>query len=248
MRLDRFLVENNICSRSEAKKYIKMGRVSSAGVVLRDSSVHIDEYNDEIALDGNVIRYVKNHYYMLNKPAGCVSATKDGLSATVIDMLADVNTNGLFPVGRLDKDTEGLLIITDDGKLAHELLSPKKHVDKTYFVIADRILSREQMESIRNGIDIGDDKLTLPAQITDELQEKYAVSEGYGYLLKIHEGRFHQVKRMFEKCGSNVVYLKRVSMGNLELDDTLEPGQYRELTMSEVDMLKSKDRGAVYED
>lgn len=237
MRLDQFLVKSNICSRSEAKKYVKSGRVSVNGQIARDSSAHIDEHGDEVCFDGIVVVYESNHYYMLNKPAGVVSATRDGLSDTVIDILRDENTRELFPVGRLDKDTEGLLLITDDGKLAHELLSPRKHVDKIYFVIADNALSQEQMEVMEKGVDIGDEKITLPAVIRQLSGDSYN-NTGFYYELTIHEGRFHQVKRMFEAFGSNVIYLKRLSMGSLVLDELLGPGEYRKLTQDEIEGLK----------
>lgn len=295
MRLDQFLVKANICSRSEAKQYIKKGRVSVDGNVWRDSSAHIDENANVVALDGNVITYEQFHYYMLNKPAGCVSATRDGLSATVLDILKNENVKGLFPVGRLDKDTEGLLLITDDGKLSHELLSPRHHVDKTYYCFASHELTQEHMRIMCEGMDIGDEKITLPAAIEyigkgsrcimdeasedadtmngddagtfdgddvdtldgadtgtldgeedcDETVEEHKDNcgksiEGFEYLLTIHEGRFHQVKRMFEACDSKILYLKRISMGSLKLDDNLMPGQYRRLTGEEVDGLKGR--------
>lgn len=229
-----------ICSRSEAKKIIKNGRVSVKGVVVKDSSVHIQENEDIVTLDGNVIEYEKYHYYMLNKPAGCVSATNDGLSATVLDLLKGEPVKKCFPVGRLDKDTEGLLIICDDGPLAHELLSPKHHVDKIYEVHSDKKLDSSCIEMIESGMDIGDDKLTLPAHI--EYLEKncgeVADSKEYVYRLTICEGRFHQVKRMFDKCGANVIYLKRLAMGEVWLDEQLQPGQYKRLTEEEVDRLR----------
>lgn len=239
MRLDQFLVQANICSRSEAKKIIKKGRVCVNGQINRDNSDHIDESADLITVDGKLIEYSRYHYYMLNKPAGCVSATRDGLSTTVIELLKGENVKNCFPVGRLDKDTEGLLIITDDGKLAHELLSPKHHVNKVYEVIADKKLSDSDTEQIEGGMDIGDDKLTLPASITYVEDISEGVSSLYKYELTICEGRFHQVKRMFEKCGSKVVYLKRIAMGPLELDVDLEPGKYRILTEEEIELLSN---------
>ena len=231
MRLDRFLVQSNICSRSEAKVYIRKGRVSVNGSVCKDSALHVDENGDEISVDGQKISYEKNRYYMLNKPAGCVSAVKDGLSDTVIDILKAEPIGDLFPVGRLDKDTEGLLLITNDGDLAHRLLSPKHHVDKTYLVKSDKALSDEEIRDMEAGLDIGDEKLTLPASLKElSLEENM-------YELTIHEGRFHQVKRMFEACGAKVLYLKRLSMGPLRLDEGLEPGQYRKLSAEEIEIL-----------
>ena len=256
MRLDQYLVKSGICSRSEAKKIIKKGRVCVNDEVAADSALHIDEKSDVIKFDNNRIEYEKFRYFMLNKPAGCVSATKDGLSQTVIDLLKGENTRDLFPVGRLDKDTEGLLLITNDGKLAHELLSPAHHVSKKYIAVASGKLSGEEMQSFSEGLDIGDDKMTMPA-IISELDGKKCLAEElcdgwnvigdavdinntYVYLVEIQEGRFHQIKRMFEAVGKQVVFLKRISMGTLTLDNNLKPGSYRRLSAEEV--LKLKER------
>lgn len=236
MRLDQFLVKSNICSRSEAKKLIKSGRVCVNGSVYSDSSKHIDEINDSVTLDGDRISYEEFHYYMLNKPAGCVSATQDRISDTVLDILKGENVRECFPVGRLDKDTEGLLLISDDGKLAHRLLSPKFHVDKTYYVIADNKLSDEECANMEQGLDIGDEEKTMPAVLI--YKGEHCDSE-FCYELTIREGRFHQVKRMFEQCGSKVIYLKRLSMGPLKLDDNLECGEFRRLSEAEISALKS---------
>ena len=233
MRLDQFLVKNNICSRSEGKQYVKKGRVTVDGKVVRDSSLHIDEHNSVVKFDGRVIAYEEFSYLMLNKPKDCVSATKDGLSSTVIDLLGADAIPGLFPVGRLDKDTEGLLLITNDGQLAHRLLSPRHHVDKVYYVVADREITDEDMIKMEQGLDIGDDKPTLPATVK-KVNFVPEGREGYSYELTIHEGRFHQVKRMFEACGSKVIYLKRLTMGSLRLDDKLLPGEYRKLYAEEL--------------
>lgn len=238
MRLDQFLVQSDICSRSEAKKIIKAGRVCVNGSIIKDNSAHIDADTSEVKLDGRVIDYSKFHYYMLNKPAGCVSATKDGLSSTVIDLLKGENVKKCFPIGRLDKDTEGLLLICDDGPLAHELLSPKHHVDKTYLVYSDKALSEEDTNRLEQGIDIGDDKLTMPARVVYLGACSLDGEMSHLYELTIYEGRFHQIKRMFAACGCNVIYLKRVSMGPIKLDEALDKGQYRRLTENEVNLLK----------
>ena len=234
MRLDQFLVKTDICSRSEAKKIIKKGRVCVNDEVATDSALHIDELSDVVKLDGEIITYERFRYFMLNKPAGCVSATKDGLSATVIELLEGEDTRELFPVGRLDKDTEGLLLITNDGKLSHELLSPRHHVDKVYEAQVDGWLSEEEIEHFRAGLDIGDDKKTMPAEI-----EAVDINNNYVYRVTIREGRFHQVKRMFEAVGKHVIFLKRISMGTLLLDEELEPGSYRRLTTEELALLKN---------
>lgn len=271
MRLDQYLVKSNICSRSEAKKIIKKGRVCINGVVVKDSALHVEPSSDEVKLDGAAIGFEEFRYFMLNKPAGCVSATKDGLSQTVIELLSGEDTRDLFPVGRLDKDTEGLLLITNDGKLAHELLSPRHHVDKIYEAMVDGELSDEEMQQFMEGLDIGDEKKTMPAKIekvgeaaeaeggSDDgrdggsensgsenagsehvgSDEKVYIRNNYVYRVTIHEGRFHQVKRMFEAVGKHVIFLKRVSMGPLMLDEGLEKGSYRRLTQEELNCLKN---------
>lgn len=234
MRLDRFLAECGTGTRSEVKGYIKKNRVTVNGATVKDNGMKVDTSDDEICFDGQPLLYEKFRYYMLNKPHGCVSATRDGLSATVIDMLDGENIRDLFPVGRLDKDTEGFLLITNDGQLAHRLLSPKKHVDKTYIAVTDKSLSDDDMEAFRKGVDIGDDEPTMPAEI-----EFWGETDDNRYVFEVvlREGRFHQVKRMFEAFGSTVTYLKRTSMGAVELDDSLEPGEFRRLFPEEVKLL-----------
>lgn len=231
LRLDKYLADSGIGSRSDVKKYIKAGRVLVNGCVSREGSIKINSDTDRVMFDDSYVNYSDFSYYILNKPAGCVSATKDSLSDTVISYLKGVNTKGLFPVGRLDKDTEGLLFITNDGPLAHSLLSPRKHVDKVYLARTDRKLTEGEMEEFRAGLDIGDDKITLPAGIEyDDTEE--------GYYVTLNEGRFHQVKRMFEHFRSKVVYLKRISFGPLKLDSNLKAGEFRPLNEKEIDLLK----------
>ena len=240
MRLDKFLGEHNIGTRKQIKEYVKNGRCKINGTVASKSDVHIDENADEISFDDVVLSYEKYHYYLLNKPQGVVSATTDGKNTTVLDLLKDENIKGLSPCGRLDIDTEGLLLITDDGGLIHRLLSPKKHVDKTYEVHLRDTLSDADKEKLEEGVNIGDKKedgavdYTLPAKVT------YAPSDNAGrpvILLSIHEGRFHQVKRMLEAVGNEVLFLKRISMGPLRLPDDLKPGEYRPLSQQEIDLL-----------
>ena len=225
MRLDRFLVQSNICSRSDAKRIVRAGRVSVNDRTVSDPSVHIDENADRVMFDNSPVVYEQFRYYMLNKPQGYVTATCDGKCGTVLDLLEGINRSGLFPVGRLDKDTEGLLLITDNGKLAHDLLSPKRHVDKCYLAVVDRKLTSDEIKAFAAGVDIGDDKPTLPAVIEE--------GEDH-YLVTIREGRFHQIKRMFAAFGAKVTFLKRLSMGPLTLDEDLESGQFRKLTDDEV--------------
>lgn len=241
LRLDKFLSELNIGTRKQIKEYVKNGRCSVNGVPASKADVHIDENRDEIAFDGVVLNYSKFHYFLLNKPAGVVSATRDGRNETVLDLLAGENVKGLSPCGRLDIDTEGLLLLTDDGELIHKLLSPKKHVDKIYEVHIKKSLSEADIEKLVNGVNIGDKKddgsvdLTLPAkvEVSDSDEDGNPV-----IFLTIHEGRFHQVKRMLEAVGNEVLFLRRLSMGSLKLDEDLAVGEYRELTEEEIKDLK----------
>ena len=234
MRLDKFLCEMGVGTRSEVKSYLKKGLVTVNGDVIKKPETKIDENKDVICYMGQTLAYEAVQYFLLNKPAGCVTATRDHLSETVMSFLPDHRRDDLFPVGRLDKDTEGLLLITNDGILAHELLSPRKHVDKTYFAVVDGEVKEEHKELFAKGVDIGDDDLTMPAKLV--ILKSGSVSE---IELTIQEGRFHQVKRMFEAIGTKVTYLKRVSMGPLSLGE-LEPGEVRALTEKEIEMLKNR--------
>ena len=231
MRLDKFLTQAAELTRSEAKQKIKKGRVSVNGEIVKKPDVKVS-VQDEICLDGEGISYKKYRYIMLYKPAGVVSATEDAECTTVLDLITE-GKKGLFPVGRLDKDTEGLLLLTNDGVLAHNLLSPKKHVDKTYFAVLDGAVGQKEKELFLQGLDIGDVKQTLPAKL--ELTEKE--NEVF---ITVQEGRFHQVKRMAQAVGRKVTYLKRISMGSLVLDKMLEKGEYRPLTEKEIIGLKNK--------
>lgn len=232
MRLDKYLSNSTSESRSKVKEILKAGRVKVNGNTVKDADTKIDSGNDLVELDGSAVIYEQFRYYMLNKPAGCVSAVKDKLSDTVIELLSKENTKDLFPVGRLDKDTEGLLLITNDGNLAHDLLSPNKHVDKVYEAILDNEIKEEDIEKIENGIDIGDEKPCLPAKVK-KIDDKKV-------LITLHEGRYHQVKRMFAACGLKVEYLKRLSMGGVGLDEGLKPGEYRRLSEKETELLRKR--------
>lgn len=234
MRLDKFLCETGNGTRSEVKTLIKKGMVSVNGETVKKPEMKIQEASDIVCLQGQKIVYEAVQYFLLNKPAGCVSATKDRISETVMSFLPENRREDLFPVGRLDKDTEGLLLITNDGQLAHELLSPKKHVDKTYYAKIDGKVTEEHRQMFLEGLEIGDDSPTLPAQLKILSSGDQSEIE-----LTIQEGRFHQVKRMFEAVGTKVTYLKRISMGTLTLGD-LEPGSVRTLTEDEIAMLKTK--------
>ena len=236
VRLDKFLADAGAGTRSEVKKFIQKGKVQVNGVPAKKSEIKVSE-EDEVVLDGNRISQAPEFvYYLLHKPAGYVSATEDKRDKTVMELVAS-DRKGLFPVGRLDKDTEGLLLLTDDGELAHRLLSPKKHVDKTYYAKIDGQVTEEHVKQFREGLDIGDEKKTLPAVLTILLSGQVSEIE-----VTIHEGRFHQIKRMFEAVGCKVTYLKRLSMGSLVLDETLPPGEYRPLTEAELEGL-TKQRG-----
>jgi 16S rRNA pseudouridine516 synthase len=237
MRIDKFLANQNIGSRSQVKQYIRKGCITVNDAICKNPDTQINENEDIIKYNGALINYQQFHYYMLNKPAGCVSATNDNVHKTVLELLKDVDTRNLFPVGRLDIDTEGLLLITDDGGLAHRLLSPSKHVDKTYFACINGIADESSIEAFRNGIDIGDDKLTKPARLVILSTEEAAQTSTIE--LTLTEGRYHQVKRCFLALKMEVTYLKRLSMGNLRLDPSLKPGDFRELTTEEINAISS---------
>ena len=238
MRLDKYLCETGFGTRSQVKDLLKKGQVMVNGEVVKKPELKINETTDQILCQGKKASYQKNIYLMLHKPAGVVSATEDNREKTVLDLVRPGDRkNGLFPVGRLDKDTEGLLLLTDDGELAHRLLSPKKHVDKTYYAKIDGQVTEEHVKQFREGLDIGDEKKTLPAVLTILLSGPVSEIE-----VTIHEGRFHQIKRMFEAVGCKVTYLKRLSMGSLVLDETLPPEEYRPLTEAELEGL-TKQRG-----
>ena len=228
MRLDKFLCEMNIGSRSQVKDYIRKGLVTVNGSIAKKPEEKIEEAKDRIAFRGEALHYQQFFYYMLNKPQGVVSATRDNLDKTVLDLLK-TDRKDLFPVGRLDKDTEGLLLITNDGELAHNMLSPRKHVQKTYLVTIKRELTEEEIFRLETGVDIGDDKPTAPAKI-----EKITGTQIH---LSISEGRFHQVKRMLKAVDNEVLALKRLCFGGLVLDEKLAPGAYRELTTEEVALI-----------
>lgn len=226
-RLDKYLADAGLGTRSQVKDMIKKGKVTVDGNVAKDPGIKVNETSN-VCVAGASVSATGFKYYMFHKPAGCVTATKDNLSTTVLDYLKGVNTKDLFPVGRLDKDTEGLLLITNDGQLSHDLLSPWKHVEKRYEVRLDKELLEEDKLAIEDCIDIGDDKPCLPAKI------EYCHDDSNVVDIIIKEGRFHQVKRMFAARGYKVEYLKRIAMGKLILDDKLAPGDYKEINISDI--------------
>ena len=233
IRLDKFLCEMEIGTRSQVKDMVKKGMVSVDGEVVKKADYKFDENTSKVYVNGRELSYQKFYYYMLNKPQGVVSATTDNHDKTVLDLLKDAVGKDLFPVGRLDKDTEGLLLITNDGELSHNLLSPKKHIDKTYLVETRENVTEDMILRLEQGVDIGEEKLTLPAKVKRKEDKKIE--------LTIIEGKFHQVKRMLKAVDNEVVYLKRLSMGSLKLDENLELGKYRSLTEKEIENLKNKN-------
>lgn len=234
MRLDKFLADLQIGTRSQVKDFIKKGLVTVNGETITKADIKINENSDLVTCKGKELTYQKYRYFMLHKPSGVITATKDNHDKTVMDLLPKELAGDLFPVGRLDKDTEGFLLITNDGELSHRLLSPKKHVAKTYYVECHGQLTPDKVLMLEQGLDIGDEKPTLPAKVDIlRIEENDYVIE-----LTITEGRFHQVKRMIQAIEGEVTYLKRLSMGGLSLDNALEKGKYRELTIEEVEILK----------
>lgn len=226
-------------SRSQIKEAAKKGRILVNGEPERRTERKIDPECDKVVYDGTPVSYLAWEYYMLNKPQGVVSATEDNLHQTVIDIIKDAVRKDLFPVGRLDIDTEGLLIITNDGDLAHRLLSPKKHVDKQYFARIEGTLPAGAISQMAAGMTLKDGTGVKPAKL--EILKQDDASKDSEVILTIQEGKFHQVKRMFEALDCQVTYLKRISMGSLTLDESLQPGEYRRLTEAEIKMLRNWD-------
>ncbi|WP_243385998.1 pseudouridine synthase [Bacillus kexueae] len=235
MRIDKLLANVGFGSRKEVKKILKAGVVKVDDEVVSDPKTHVNPEEQEVTVHGERIVYKEFIYLMMNKPAGYLSATEDLSQETVIDLLEYEDAiYDPFPVGRLDKDTEGLLIITNDGQLAHQLTSPKKHVPKTYFAHILGEVTEDDVKAFKQGVVLDDGYVTKPGELS--IVESGPQSIIY---LTITEGKFHQVKRMFEAVGKKVTYLKRVKMGPLPLDEELEIGEYRELTDEEVDLLKN---------
>lgn len=235
IRIDKMLSNIGLGSRKQIKTDAKSGCIKINDVIVKDSSKIIDTDKDEVKYKNEAVKYVQYIYLMMNKPAGIVSATEDNYDETVIDLLEDKDKfYKPFPVGRLDKDTEGLLLLTNNGILAHNLLSPKKHVDKVYYAEIYRQLTEDDIKAFRDGVIFLDDGYkTMPAKL--EIIESGQLSKCY---ITIKEGKFHQVKRMFQAVDKEVIYLKRISMGAISLDETLELGAYRHLTREEIALLE----------
>lgn len=233
MRLDKFLSNMGVVSRRELKSCVKKGEVTVNGDLAKASDMQVDENKDVVVFRGETIEYNKYIYIMLNKPSGYLSATEDARDKTVLELLDERHRKmELFPVGRLDKDTEGLLILTNDGELCHKLLSPKHHVEKKYYVKSQSELDDSAVKAFEEGVHIDGGYKTLPAflEITDNACESF---------ITLHEGKFHQIKQMFRAIGNVVVYLERVRFGTVSLDRTLERGEWRYLSWQEVSELRS---------
>ncbi len=237
VRLDKYLADMGVGTRSEVKGYIRKGRVRVNGRIVKEPDIKLDILNSEVYFDSRKMEYESLEYYMLNKPAGVVSATADNFCKTVVELIKEGKNKELFPVGRLDKDTEGLLLITNDGELAHRLLLPKKHVAKVYYARMKGRVTEEDVKIFKAGIRLEEDFVTLPARLVILKADVISTVE-----VTIYEGKFHQVKRMFEAIGKEVIYLKRLSMGGLQLDEALAPGEYRRLTGEELSKLKGNEK------
>jgi 16S rRNA pseudouridine516 synthase len=233
MRLDKFLAKTGLGSRTEVRKLIRSGQVTVDGVVIKDGSFTLNPQAAKVTASGTELEYREYHYLMLNKPLGVISATEDKLHATVLELLPPTYQHlKLFPVGRLDKDTQGLLLLTDDGQLTHNLLAPKKHVPKTYLALVQGLVDKADQEAFAKGIPLSD-FVTLPARL--EILEAGPQSQ---VEVTIYEGKFHQVKRMFHAVGKEVLALTRIRFGPLSLDAKLAPGDSRELTPEELTLLQ----------
>lgn len=234
MRLDKFLAHANFGTRKEVKKIIRSGWVSVNNQIIRNDDYKIDETKDIVCVDDVQVNYQQFYYIMLNKPNGYVSATIDDRYPTVLDLIYEDYALDLFPIGRLDLDTEGLLLLTNDGALSHELLSPKKHVDKEYYVELEKSFSNDDIKTLENGVAINDQEVCKEAKVSRIDDNKM--------MLIIQEGKYHQVKRMMHAINNEVTYLKRVRMSSIVLDETLALGEYRALKEDEIKMLKGEKR------
>lgn len=232
-RIDKILANLGVGSRKEVKDIIKAGAVEIDGIIVKDSGFLLDPETEKIKVNGKDLLYREYIYIMMNKPQGVISSTEDTRDKTVIDLLDDsYKAFKPAPVGRLDKDTEGLLLLSNDGQLAHKLLAPKKHVPKTYFAHIEGRVGEADIEAFKHGVTLDDGYKTLPAELTVLVKGEISQIE-----IVIYEGKFHQVKRMFEAVDKKVIYLKRLAMGELRLDESLKLGEYRELKPEELELL-----------
>lgn len=244
IRLDRYLADAGQGTRSRVKQLVRKGSVTINGAVVKQADCKVNTDSDCVAVDGRILTFSEYQYFMLHKPAGVVSATTDGRNKTVLELIEEEKRRDLFPVGRLDKDTEGLLIITNDGKLANQLLAPGRHVDKLYYAEVAGEVTEETIADFRAGLDIGDEALTAPARLrllSCDREKRSGMADTVPVSrieIVITEGRYHQIKRMFQAVGMEVLYLKRLSMGPITLDRSLACGAYRALSKQEIDLLK----------
>ncbi len=237
-RLDKTVSSQGLWSRKDAKTLIRRGAVLVNGAVVKQADSTVDWDSDTVTVEGKTLQLQQHVYLMLNKPKGVVSATEDKEQTTVVDLVPDeLQRKGLFPAGRLDKDTTGLLILTDDGDFAHEILSPKKHVQKIYLAKVNGRITEEIIEAFRTGVNVHNEYTTLPSKLTLVSSEE----DGDWGKVVLREGMYHQIKRMFISFGLKVVELHRICMGKLDLDESLEPGQCRPLTPEEVDLLNTRE-------
>ncbi|MFC0522262.1 pseudouridine synthase [Pontibacillus salicampi] len=236
MRIDKLLANMGYGTRKEVKKILKTGIVRVDATPIKDPKTHVNPETQEVTVHGEVVEYRQYIYLVMNKPQGLISATEDAEEMTVVDILEpDDQLFEPFPVGRLDKDTEGLLIITNDGKLTHQLLSPKKGIGKRYFAVIEGEVTEEDRKTFEQGVTLDDGYVTKPATL--DILSSGSTSE---IEVVITEGKYHQVKRMFESVGKKVTFLKRLSMAGLELDEDLEPGEYREMNDEELSFLREQ--------
>lgn len=232
IRLDKYLANMGVGTRTQVKEFIKKGRVSIDDNIIKSPETKFDENSQIAALDGVRINFVKYEYYMLNKPSGVVSATVDNINKTVISLI-NSKRKDLFPIGRLDKDTQGLIIITNDGEIAHKMLSPKHHISKVYYAQVEGIVDENDVKLFAQGLKIDNEFNAMPAKL--EIIKSEDISQ---IKLEIFEGKFHQVKRMFEAVGKKVIFLKRISMGEIKLDNSLKAGEFRQLNKDELNYLE----------
>ncbi len=235
-RLDKLIASQGKLSRSDVKKMVKAGRVTVDGAVPKSADIKVDAEKTVIAIDGKALNYKKHIYIMLNKPQGVISASNDKTQKTVVDLVPpELYRDGLFPAGRLDGDTVGFVLITDDGDFAHRILSPKNHIMKTYHAVLKHPLTESDITAFKNGIELSDGTLCLEAEVRMLPGTEKPTAE-----VKICEGKYHQVKRMFAALGNKVLSLRRVKMGELSLDESLKEGECREITADELTLINSK--------
>ncbi|CUY01270.1 rRNA pseudouridine synthase [Staphylococcus epidermidis] len=230
MRLDKFLANMGVGTRSEVKQLLKKGAVKVNQNIVKLPKLHVNPNSDEIMVNDEVVSYIDKVYIMLNKPKGYISATEDELHPTIIDLIPEYAHLNIFPVGRLDKDTEGLLLVTNDGQFNHEVMNPNKHVSKTYEVYSKHPITQFDIDKFKSGIELSDGKLK-PAILKKV--------DDYVSHVTIYEGKYHQVKRMFHSIENEVLELKRIKIAQLELDHNLDLGSYRLLTQIDFDNLKN---------